>query len=221
MAAQEGLYLDVKEQESELNDLSKVIGQMDRLRLFHEQGLKDFVHEVRWTEQEAKESLDGIDIATLELSGTERAAMGLLKDPRTIRFFKKFLMGFGLTKISHQTLMTASAVFLLRGLEFSPEVYLKAGKVMQQIWLKANIDGYSFQPVTACLFIFHKVTREQTHGFTENEEKAIVELKKSFNSIFQSSNHQEELFMFRINDAGQPSVRAYRRNVADSLIVLR
>ena len=54
-------------------------------------------------------------VATLELSGAEKAAMGLLKDPRTVKFFKKFLKGYGLTKISHKTIMTSSALFLLRG----------------------------------------------------------------------------------------------------------
>ncbi|MDN3203170.1 Rv1355c family protein [Algoriphagus sediminis] len=220
MAEEEGLFLDFKEQEEDLNKLSKVIGEMDRLRLFHEQGLKDFVHEVRWSEKEAKETLDGIDIATLELSAAERAAMGLLKDPRTIRFFKKFLMGYGLTKISHQTLMTSSALFLLRGLKYDPDTFLKAGRVLQRIWLKANLDGYSFQPVTACLFIFHRVEKIKDHGFTETEAESIKDLKKSLNSIFDSENEKNELFMFRVNDAGQPSIRAYRRKVTDSLIVL-
>ncbi|MHA7128024.1 Rv1355c family protein [Algoriphagus namhaensis] len=220
LAAEEGLFLDYKEEERDLDHLSKIIGQMDRLRLFHEQGLKDFVHEVRWTEKEAKETLDGIDIATLELSNTEKAAMGLLKDPRTIKFFKKFLMGYGLTKISHQTLMTSSAVFLLRGEEFTADYYLRAGIAMQRIWLKANLQGYSFQPVTACLFIFHKVQRDPDHGFSEKEAENILDLKKSFNSFFENNHHQQELFMFRINNAGEPSIRAYRREVNDSLIVL-
>lgn len=220
MAESEGLFLDIKVEERELNKLSKVVGQMDRLRLFHEQGLKDFIHEVRWTEEEAKETLDGIDIATLELSGTEKAAMGLLKDPRTIKLLKKFLMGYGLTKISHQTIITSSAVFLLRGKDFTPKTYLKAGKVMQQIWLKANLDGYSFQPVTSCLFIFHKVDRDEQHGFTESEAKSVKELKNSFNSIFEMNSEQEELFMFRVNEAGESTVRAYRIKVEDTLIVL-
>ncbi len=220
IAEEEGLFLDFKEEIEDLNKLSKVIGEMDRLRLFHEQGLKDFVHEVRWSEKEAKETLDGIDIATLELSGAEKAAMGLLKDPRTIRFFKKFLMGYGLTKISHQTLISSSALFLLRGVSYDADTYLRAGKVLQRIWLKANLDGYSFQPVTACLFIFHRVEKVKNHGFTESEADSIKDLKKSLNSIYHSKSEQNELFMFRVNDAGQPSIRAYRRDVTDSLIIL-
>ncbi len=220
IATKSGLELEMLEQEPDLEKLSEILGGMDRMRLFHEQGLKDFIHEVRWSDKEAKETKDGIDIATLELSGTERAAMGLLKDPRTVSFFRKFLMGFGLTKISKQTLTSSSAVFLLNGKGSSPETYLKAGQAIQRIWIHANLQGLSFQPVTASLFIFNKILRDKNHGFTGEEERIIKDLKASFNSLFNRDQKMEEIFMFRINIAGEPSMRSYRRDVSESLMIL-
>lgn len=201
----------------QLENLAKVIGGMDRMRLFHQQGLKDFIHEIRWNDQEAFETKDGIDVATLELNGTEKAAMGLLKDPRTVSFFRKFFMGYGLTKISKATITSSSAMFLLSGKDFSPKSYLEAGKILQKIWLWTNLNGISFQPVTASLFIFHRVLKENDHGFTEAEKKEIVELKESFNLIFNKGGKMEELFMFRVNFAGEPTVRSFRRDVAQTL----
>ncbi|AMQ56385.1 Rv1355c family protein [Algoriphagus sanaruensis] len=201
----------------QLENLAKVIGGMDRMRLFHQQGLKDFIHEIRWNDQEAFETKDGIDVATLELNGTEKAAMGLLKDPRTVSFFRKFFMGYGLTKISKATITSSSAMFLLSGKDFSPKSYLQAGKILQKIWLWTNLNGISFQPVTASLFIFHRVLKENDHGFTEAEKKEIVELKESFNLIFNKGGKMEELFMFRVNFAGEPTVRSFRRDVAQTL----
>lgn len=220
MVMNSGFELEMMEKESDLEKLSEILGGMDRMRLFHEQGLKDFIHEVRWTEKEAKETKDGIDIATLELSGTERAAMGLLKDPRTVSFFRKFLMGYGLTKISKQTLTSSSAVFLLQAQSFSPQSYLKAGQILQRIWIKANLMGLSFQPVTASLFIFHKIERDKNHGFTSEEERIIKDLKASFNTLFNKGQKMEEIFMFRVNMAGEPSMRSFRRDVSKSLMIL-
>ncbi|MEB2781951.1 Rv1355c family protein [Algoriphagus sp. C2-6-M1] len=220
IATHSGFELEMLEQESDLEKLSEILGGMDRMRLFHEQGLKDFIHEVRWSDKEAKETKDGIDIATLELSGTERAAMGLLKDPRTVSFFRKFLMGFGLTKISKQTLTSSSAVFLLNGKENSPETYLKAGEAIQRIWINSNLQGLSFQPVTASLFIFNKILKDKNHGFTRDEERIIKELKTSFNTLLNKNQKMEEIFMFRINMAGEPSMRSYRRDVSESLMIL-
>lgn len=202
---------------AELEKLAKVIGGMDRMRLFHEQGLSDFISEVRWNEKEAFETKDGIDIATLELSGTERAAMGLLKDPRTVRFFRKFLMGYGLTKISKDTVTTSSAMFLLKGKTFDSTTYLNSGGVLQRIWLWANLNGLSFQPVTASLFIWNKIINDSVHGFTKKEEKEIIELKNDFNSILNKEEKMIEVFMFRLNIAGEPTMRSFRRDVSNTI----
>lgn len=212
--------LKILSENQDLDALAKVIGGMDRMRLFHEQGLKDFIQELRWNDQEAKETRDGIDIATLELSGTEKAAMGLLKDPRTVRFFRKFLMGYGLTKISKNTITSASAMFLLGGKEYTPAIFIEGGKILQRIWIWANMNGLSFQPVTASLFIFHKVSKENNHGFSPHETEEIKDLKRSFDLIFENGRKTEEIFMFRINFAGEPSMRSYRRDVRETLKVL-
>lgn len=90
---------------------------------------------------------------------------------------------------------------------------------MQRIWIKANMLGISFQPVTAMLFIFQKVLQESNHGFTEMEEKEIKRLKNKFDRIFKNENGMQDLFMFRVNKAGEPTVRAYRRDVEDTLII--
>jgi tRNA A37 threonylcarbamoyladenosine dehydratase len=220
LAEEEGFFLKIKKENNELAKLAEIVGGMDRMRFFHEQGLADFIKEVRWTEKDAAELKDGIDIATLELSGTERAAMGLLKDPRTVRFFRKFLMGYGLTKISKDTLTTSSAVLVLGSKEYSAREYLKAGQVLQRIWIKANMMGISFQPVSAMIFIFHKVSMEQNHGFTKGEEIEVNKFKAEFDQVFKMSKSEKSLFMFRINEAGEPSVRAFRRDVEDTLIVI-
>lgn len=214
----EGLKLDYLEEEQELERLSEILGGMDRMRLFHQQGLQDFIHELRWNDKEAKESSDGIDIATLELSGTEKAAMGLLRDPRTVKFFRKFLMGYGLTKISHTTLMASSAIFLLQSKKYKASSVLEAGRILQRIWVKSNMMGMSFQPVTASLFIFHRVNREKDHGFNEKEEQIIKKHHETLRKLFQIENGMEEIFMFRLNFAGEPSMRSYRRDVRETLI---
>lgn len=220
LVSKEGMFLEFTDKKQELEKLAEIVGAMDRMRFFHDQGLTDFIKEVRWTDKEAKETKDGIDIATLELSGTERAAMGLLKDPRTVRFFRKFLMGYGLTKISKDTLMSSSAIFLLETEEFSPKAYLNSGMVLQRIWIKANMMGLSFQPVTAMLFIFHKVLNEKNNGFTNEEENEITSIKKTFNNIFNKGEKRKEIFMFRINSSAEPSMKAYRRDVSETLIIL-
>ncbi|GMQ29382.1 Rv1355c family protein [Algoriphagus confluentis] len=220
LAKEGGLELKIAETDQDLEKLAGIVGGMDRMRLFHEEGLMDFIKEVRWTEEDAKRTRDGIDLATLELSGTEKAAMGLLRDARTVKFFRKFLMGYGLTKISKDTMTSASVVMALQGKDFSAQAYLNAGTVLQRIWIKANMLGISFQPVTAMLFIFHRVLRDSQHGFSKKEEAEIIKLKSEFDQLFNNDSDVCPLFMFRLNQAGEPSIRAYRRSVDETLIRL-
>lgn len=219
-AEENGVSIQVTESKNDLERIAEIVGGMDRMRFFHEEGLKDFIKEVRWTEKDAIETKDGIDIATLEMSGTDKAAMGLLRDPRTVKFFRKFLMGYGLTKISRDTMMTSSAIMLFQGKQFSPITFLEGGKIMQRVWIKANMMGISVQPVAAMLFIFHKVLREANHGFTPAEESEIKKLKMMFDRLFKNESGLQDLFMFRLNKAGEPSVRSYRRDVEDTLILV-
>ena len=204
----------------DLKSLNEVVGGMDRIRLFHSQGYKDFVSEVRWSEQEAIDTKDGIDIATLELSKTDKVVMGLIRDPGTIELFRKFDLGKGLAKISDKTLLSASAVMMIQAKEFTPESYLNSGATLQRIWIKANQDGFSFQPISASLFIFHRVNQENNNGYSDSELNEIEGLKKKLNTLFNKELKNQEIFMFRINVASGPSIKAFRRDVSESLIHL-
>jgi tRNA A37 threonylcarbamoyladenosine dehydratase len=204
----------------DLQSLSEVIGGIDRMRLFHTQGYHDFVNEIRWTEQEAIDTGDGIDIATLELTKMDELVMGLIRDPGTMEFFRKFDLGHGLAKISDKTLLSASAVMMVQAEEFSPIAYLNSGVTLQRIWIKANQDGYSFQPISASLFVFHRVNREKENGYSESEVAVIELLKKKLNALFNKDLKNQEVFMFRFNVASGPSIRAFRRDVSESMIYL-
>lgn len=215
-----GVELEVRDEVEDLEKLAPILGGMDRLRLLHEQGYSDFMSEIRWSDSEAKETKDGIDIATLELGNAERAAISLVRDRGTVEFFRKNDLGYGLTKISDQTILTSSAVMMITAREYSPKEFLKSGAALQRIWLKANLAGYSVQPVSASLFIFHRVSREDETGFSQQEKSQILKFKSQLKTLFNLNEKQEEIFMVRINKASDPSMRAFRRDVSDSLIII-
>ncbi|TXE06979.1 Rv1355c family protein [Algoriphagus aquimarinus] len=215
-----GVTLEVQDDLGVLEQLAPILGGMDRLRLLHEQGYADFMNEIRWSDKDARDTKDGIDIATLEMGNVERAAIGLVRDPGTVEFFRKNDLGYGLTKISDQTVLTAGAVMMLEADEYTPEAFLKSGAVLQRVWMKANLTGYSVQPISASLFIFHRVNREESTGFNSAEKEQIILFKSQLNTIFNLENQKEEMFMVRINRASDPSMRSFRRDVSESLIIL-
>lgn len=220
IASEDGVGLEFIDDLGDLKDLTPIVGGMDRLRLLHDQGYRDFISEIRWSEQEAVDTKDGIDIATLEMGKPERAAIGLVRDPGTIEFFRKNDLGYGLTKISDQTILSASAVLMFTADEYTADYFLKTGAAIQRVWIKANLSGYSLQPISASLFVFHRVLREAITGFSDGEKRMILQFKHDLNQIFNKDLSKQEVFMVRINKASEPSMRAFRRDVSASLILL-
>ena len=219
IALESDVFVEELKQQEDLVKLAKVVGAMDRYRLLHEQGYTDFMNEIRWSNEEAKETGDGIDIATLEMDKSARAAMGLVRDAETVKFFRKYDLGHGLSNISDETVLSSSAVLMLETDSYNPVAILNAGVALQRIWLRANLDGISVQPIAASLFIFHRIGREKATGFTEEETAAIMELKSDLNTLFNKDKKREEIFMIRLNIVDEPSMRSYRRDIWDSLIV--
>lgn len=221
LAEGEGVTLEMVDELEDLKKLIPIVGGMDRLRLIHEQSHSEFLREIRWTEEEAFETKDGIDVATLEMGNAERAAMGLVRDPGTVEFFRKNDLGYGLAKMSDYTLLSSSAVLMFHADEYTPESFMNVGAAVQRVWMQANLSGYSFQPISAALFVFHRVLREANTGFSEKENALIVHYKNELNKIFNKDLSKQEGFMVRINKAGEPSMRAYRRDVSASLIICK
>ena len=219
LAEGEGVTLEMIDELEDLERLTPIIGGMDRLRFLHEQSHKEFLREIRWSDNEAIETKDGIDLATLELGDAERAAMGLVRDPGTVEFFRKNDLGYGLARMSDHTILSSSAVLLFQMDDYTPESFMKLGAAVQRVWMQANLSGYSFQPVSAALFVFHRVMRESYTGFSKEEESLILHYKKELNKIFNKDLSKQEGFMVRINKAGEPSIRAFRRDVSESLIL--
>jgi hypothetical protein len=220
LSKEEGVSLEIIDDLENIKKLAPIVGGMDRLRLLHDQGYRDFMSEIRWSDEEALETKDGIDIATLELGNAERAAMGLVRDPGTVEFFRKNDLGYGLTKISDQTFLSSSAVMMFQIDDYNPESFLRVGAALQRVWIDVNRSGYSMQPISASLFIFHRVIREIETGFTENEKRMIVQFKNELNQIFNKDLRKQEGIMVRINKADEPSMKAFRRDVSASLIKL-
>ena len=116
--------------------------------------------------------------------------------------------------------MTSSAVLMLLADEYTPMSFLKAGMALQRIWIEANMGGYSVQPVSASLFIFQRVKREEKNGFNDLEKLQINKFANQLQKLFNQSGMKEEMFMIRINKADEPSMRAFRREFSKSLIIL-
>jgi hypothetical protein len=223
--------LDLIRDPSSLRAFGDLHGETERLRTLHPQMHRDLMAEIRWSSAEAERTRDGIDLATLELTPTDRAGLTVLSRDDVIETMRGIDAGQGLRQASRKALAGASAIGLVRSRGESPAHYVEAGSKVQQAWLLAQARGFSVQPLTAMLYVFARLDHGAS-GLSESEHFAFTRARSSLHALFPT--HHEvvqgpasaarerttDVFAFRLAQAGAPSARALRRTV-DELLELR
>src|SRR5690606_9879092 len=85
-----GLETHIVDSEELTSELGEIIASCDRLRILNKYGHEEFFHEVRWTEDEALTTKDGIDLSTAHLSASEMAGFRIASDWNAIELIARW-----------------------------------------------------------------------------------------------------------------------------------
>lgn len=217
IASESGFKLRIFDQEEEIKRFAKINGLMDWVRMINVEGYNDFAKEIRWSHSDAEKTKDGIDIATFDLDFADMAALKMINNAQAMKFIRDHKLGQGFTRISDNTFKSASAICLLTANEFNPNMFLNAGKVIQRMWVHANMKQIGFQPVTASLFMYHQMYKGGPDIFSPFESELITKSYKEFTNLVQKNKNEEEIFLFRLNVTQGEVVKSYRRDVLVTL----
>lgn len=207
----DGCLLHTFEGQDELDVLASCCSGAERIRLMDEAGHREFFeHELRWSTEEAHRTADGLDIATMELSPSDAAALQIIADPKAIELVARWGGGKGLERFSNKAIRSSSAVVLVSIPDGSVASRIQGGRSAQRVWLEADRLGLSVHPISAPLFMSHAarymddLNSEARHELMANETR----LRALFNI-----DGRVPLFMMRLSLAGQPSTRSVRRTL--------
>jgi hypothetical protein len=184
------------------------------LRFLSEQLSAELWRELRWNRAEVEGTRDGIDVASLEATPADVAGLRLLSDSRVTGLLRDLGTGDGLAKSAKRAVAAASAVGLLTIPGTGLSSYVAGGRALQSVWLAATAEGLAFQPMTALLYLFARLTRGGG-GLPEPELLELEALREKFNALFTTRSDHAELMLFRISMAGAPSARSLRRPIDD------
>ncbi|MBX2906332.1 MAG: Rv1355c family protein [Taibaiella sp.] len=213
-AARQRDIADVKviEDTKLIHEIADIAGKAEKLRMFIPQGHSDlFDREIRWDEQSALTTKDGLDIRTLDLSAKDRVGFSVIKDKRAIELVSEWNEGKALERMTRELMDSASALLLVTGSEFSPAACVNAGRAIERLWLVAEKHGIALQPVMASVFHFARLRHGKGEGMSPEIQKEFAALHTKFIESFNLSLTAEEpLFLVRIFYAETPDVRAVR-----------
>jgi len=196
----------------QIQQLASIAGEAEKLRLFIPQGHYElFEKELRWTQQEATETNDGLDIRTLELNPKDAIGFRVARDPMAVNLVAEWGLGRALENMTADLMRTASAVGLVVVSEFDRTALVEAGKAIERIWLSATKNKISMQPVLASVLHFARLTHgKEAAGMPIWIRNRFGELKKEFDDIFHQVNSEESVFLFRLFSGDDPQVKSLR-----------
>jgi molybdopterin/thiamine biosynthesis adenylyltransferase len=217
MAAAGSATLTILADRPRLEELGRILGACDRLRFLSPVMHREFFQELRWTSEEVLATRDGMDLATLELSPTDRAILKVLSSPDAIAVLRDLNAGRALAQLTPKTLRGSSAVALLTVPGNDATTYFMGGRTVQRIWLTATQKGLAVQPLGAP-YLFARL--ERGTGYTAGEAAILADLRRRYRALFELPHMHAEVLLFRLAYADPPTVRTLRRPLADVLQVM-
>jgi hypothetical protein len=200
----------------QLRQMGQIIASCDRLRLLHPQGHEEFFHEVRWNHEEAQKMRDGIDIASIDLSESDKAGFLVAKDYNAIKYLYEWDLGNGFTKASQKSMSTASAFGIVSIPIFNREELLKVGGNILRAWTMINLQGVSFYPMLSPAFFLNRLTHGEGIDLPIHYKKELQRLQIEFKNLCPSDGYP--IFMFRLALSKNKPLKTFRMEKQDIYI---
>lgn len=207
----EGANLQFFTSDRELFNIGEILGELEILRLLEKGGQSDFSDEMRWTEEENNKRRDGVDIRTVELTNPEKAGLTIAQDGRVIELINEWNGGGAFSKLTKKMIDSAGAVGILSMNGQTLTDYFNGGRIIEKIWLKANIIGLAFQPITASLFVYNRLIHGKGANISEAGQKKLWDLRPKFEEVFNLKSGNGDIMIFRLTKADIPEIKSLRR----------
>lgn len=196
-----------------LAELGQLLGEAERLRLLAPAMHGSVMRQIRWSEAEAQETLDGVRVEALAVTPMDFAAFQLLRSADVAKVLRDTRGGRLLTLSAVQALASSAAVGLLTIGGQQPGGLVAGGQAMQQLWLTASALGVAVHPVNTLIDMFARVERFNGQGLDKQDIQHLLDMRERFTRAFTVSFADAEILLFRLSYADASPMRTLRRPV--------
>ena len=199
-------FVKTKKQRKKIVD---ILSTSEAIRLKNTILFESMMDEIRWNSEKVRESQDGIDIDTLELSKMDNFILHFL---RKHHFLTKIVPDIALKGLTKKYMMSAAYIGCMGiGAEISYKHLLIAGQTSQRLWLAANELNIAFHPWTSLPFMALDALNPQS-SFNKKEKHRISLLYQDLCEQFSRGEKIFPIFIFRLFKAPPPAVKALRKD---------
>ncbi len=191
--------------------LADLIAFAERFRILHPTGHKNFIEEMRWSEAEAKNTRDGIDINTVDLTVGELTGFRLARHREVIDKLVEWKGGTAFEKLSRKSTSAASAIGIITRPQHSPEDFLNAGRDLERVWIGANARKIGFQPQSPISLILQRL--KDGDDLNPAQMTELEKAGETMEKTLSAKTPNKAVFIFRLFSAQRPVVKSLRRDL--------
>ena len=200
-------------QRADLKQLAKLIGVADRIRFEYRPFHEEFHEVLRYDDEQARRSGDGLDLKTLETPAIAGTMFRWLRPWKRMALANRFGLSRLFADYSAKQVKRSGAIGLLTTSELSDQGYLEAGRSLQRIWLASTKAGLAFQPLGGLPLFLTKLGEAGTDTFLPKHAHRLQRAVEPFHRLFPASRDAALVLLFRIGSANSPSARSYRYSI--------
>jgi hypothetical protein len=192
----------------DLPALGTALGALYRVRFLSRRLRGDMLGELRFGGEAAA---DGIDVGSLELDATDRAAMDVLRTGAGMDFLAENDRGWGLRKTARDAFAGSGGAIVLRAAALDDAALLDAGRGLMRLWLEATGLRLAIHP-WGSPFLFQRL-HEDPASLEPFERAALARAAEAF----ALDPAHPILLVLRVSHSGAPTARSLRRPLEEVL----
>ena len=213
-----GAHFHWIEDQTTIDKLASLVKQTETLMYEHPRLHSDLFKWMRWTQEEAIKTGDGLSIKTLEINKFQEMALKYLSSWKTMNFLSRFHISSLVSDYSYRLVKNSPALGFIVMDRQTPEDYFNGGRFFERIWITATSQGLAVHPMCPVV-VLPTVCRMLTgKGFSDKHQKVLQNVLNQLIDIFQLKPKNAMVMFFRIGYAPPPTEQSLRRQVDDIII---
>ncbi|MGC8472348.1 MAG: Rv1355c family protein [Acidimicrobiales bacterium] len=189
-----------------LQECAEIFTAAERIRFLSPELREETMRELRWPGEDVS---TGIDIATLELSGSDASALQLLRRGDVMELLDRWDAGSALGDYLRQAMDSSSAVAVLTVETASPASYLTGGMALERVWIEAQRAGLAVQAI-APAFLYAVQERDFDSLGGVRWAGDLRKLSERFRQLLDLGTYTVGILTLRLSHAAPPRVRSTR-----------